>query len=81
MGKERDQEVVLTCLKQHQHQQQAGSHGQIAPVLLYAGVSAAGTAGGTWPGCRVSRGVGVLSNPPRAAALGFIYTWLCARLK
>lgn len=75
MGRERDREVVLTCLKQHQHQQQAGAHGQIAPVFLYpAGVRPPG-----WPAapCRAaerSRGVGVLNNPPGPLLQGlYIY--------
>lgn len=54
-GSERDPEVVLTCLKQHQHQQQARAHGQVTPVLLYtAGGSAAGTASSTLPRCQMS---------------------------
>lgn len=35
---QRDRELVLTCLKQQQYQQQAGAHGQIAPTLGYVGV-------------------------------------------
>lgn len=73
LGRQRAGEVVLTCLKQHQHQQQAGSHGQIAPVLLHAGVQAAGTAGGTSPGCRGSGGEGVLNNPPGPLLLRGLY--------
>lgn len=42
MGREKDRGVVLTCLKQHQQQQQAGAHGQIASALLYAGVQPPG---------------------------------------
>lgn len=55
--------MVLTCLKQHQCQQQAGAHGQIAPALAYLGVRL--------PALRQRLAVlpseprcGVLNNPP-----------------
>lgn len=72
--------VLLTCLKQRQKQQQAGAHGQIAPTLGYSGDQL--------PALRQCLAVlpseprcGCAKQACRAAAPGFIYSWLCARLQ
>lgn len=76
MARQRDRGVVLTCLKQHQCQQQAGAHGQIAPALAYLGVRL--------PALRQRLAVlpseprcGCAKQSSRAAAPGFIYTNAC----
>lgn len=80
MAGQKDREVVLTCPKQRQNQQQAGAHGADRSHTRYFGVQVPALR--QWLAVLPSEPrCGCAKQSSRAASSGFIYTWLCARLK